>query len=696
MCYNELRNNKNTIKKNFKNEVSLLEKFKIKFNNNIKDELDYIMLVLSSFLVKSFTDNTHTNYNESFININLYESDNIINNTINDYESFKIWLDICYNKNIINREIKDFNKKNARIGIFKFINILATKEIIDIKTKWIGKKSLNFYILNFEKKNYIYIELHKKKFNIFQNKKNIYIYINHYSNVFKILRENVYSGKSIDFETNSEFFKKILDISAYIDFDLLEYYFNKKIKKLKYDKEKLYDYYNEILNESKKSIKNENIEVLKDLSQKGAEIIDLIRISEILKSDRDALYYFPVILCFRGRTYYTSSISFTFYKEIRYCLHKGLYNENEICETHPLNIEINEIIDKHIYKINSIEKYKFENENIENQRSIIWILISIAEITKKKLGSKISIDKFIEKGINILNNQNDIDDLDEYDDLKLKSLIKTIEEMSNKIYIKRLISKDATASVFQHLIKTLGNETDEALMWCNLKSKEYWYDTYEFILNKWKEKEKLENNELIKKYFNRKSIKKTIMTIQYGAKSNTCWKYFKENFDMIENEENIKENFNKFYLFLNENIGLLKNNTKEILNKLDKIDNIIYLSDGFTVDLKYYKRKKGQVKIMINKSRKTKSEVILLNEIDHSKIKSSSRANYIHALDSAVVRYVVSIKPILTVHDCFLIDPRNVTFLISLVNEAMRKKFHDLNINKNLNTNEIFSIFILI
>jgi hypothetical protein len=36
--------------------------------------------------------------------------------------------------------------------------------------------------------------------------------------------------------------------------------------------------------------------------------------------------------------------------------------------------------------------------------------------------------------------------------------------MSNKIYIKRLISKDATASVFQHLIKTLGNETDEALM----------------------------------------------------------------------------------------------------------------------------------------------------------------------------------------------------------------------------------------
>jgi hypothetical protein len=54
--------------------------------------------------------------------------------------------------------------------------------------------------------------------------------------------------------------------------------------------------------------------------------------------------------------------------------------------------------------------------------------------------------------------------LDEYDDLKLKSLLKTISEISQKIYIKRLISKDATASVFQHLIKTLGNESDDALV----------------------------------------------------------------------------------------------------------------------------------------------------------------------------------------------------------------------------------------
>jgi hypothetical protein len=37
-----------------------------------------------------------------------------------------------------------------------------------------------------------------------------------------------------------------------------------------------------------------------------------------------------------------------------------------------------------------------------------------------------------------------------------------IDEISKKIYIKRLISKDATASCFQHLIKILGSLSEEA------------------------------------------------------------------------------------------------------------------------------------------------------------------------------------------------------------------------------------------
>jgi hypothetical protein len=42
------------------------------------------------------------------------------------------------------------------------------------------------------------------------------------------------------------------------------------------------------------------------------------------------------------------------------------------------------------------------------------------------------------------------------DRMKLDYYIYILDEINNHIYIKRLISKDATASVFQHIVKSLG------------------------------------------------------------------------------------------------------------------------------------------------------------------------------------------------------------------------------------------------
>ena len=79
------------------------------------------------------------------------------------------------------------------------------------------------------------------------------------------------------------------------------------------------------------------------------------------------------------------------------------------------------------------------------------------------MGDSIHIDTFIEYGIKILNNEFDISNLNEYDDLKIYTYKKIMMEIEKDIYIERLISKDATASCFQHLIKILGNEGEEAL-----------------------------------------------------------------------------------------------------------------------------------------------------------------------------------------------------------------------------------------
>jgi hypothetical protein len=56
--------------------------------------------------------------------------------------------------------------------------------------------------------------------------------------------------------------------------------------------------------------------------------------------------------------------------------------------------------------------------------------------------------------------------------MKMDYYTKIIKEIENKIYKKRLISKDATASVFQHLIKILGPKDDNSLKYCNMDSKD--------------------------------------------------------------------------------------------------------------------------------------------------------------------------------------------------------------------------------
>jgi DNA-directed RNA polymerase len=44
------------------------------------------------------------------------------------------------------------------------------------------------------------------------------------------------------------------------------------------------------------------------------------------------------------------------------------------------------------------------------------------------------------------------------------------------------------------------------------------------------------------------------------------------------------------------------------------------------------------------------------NKLDKKKIKSSIKANYIHTIDAALLRWVLSQEKIYGVHDCFFID----------------------------------------
>lgn len=164
----------------------------------------------------------------------------------------------------------------------------------------------------------------------------------------------------------------------------------------------------------------------------------------------------------------------------------------------------------------------------------------------------------------------------------------------------------------------------------------------------------------------------------------------------LKEESNLKKLFNIYYDYINSDVGLLAKNSNEIIFTLQKLNNKITLNENEKIDLSYYMAENKQIKNTYKGKRYAKQHFVLTDQINQSKIRTSVRANYIHVLDAAVVRYVISIKPILTVHDCFLIDYRSTTFLIAIINDAMRKTFHDLKLNQTLEIDKIFSIFIVI
>jgi hypothetical protein len=80
-------------------------------------------------------------------------------------------------------------------------------------------------------------------------------------------------------------------------------------------------------------------------------------------------------------------------------------------------------------------------------------------------------------------------------------------------------------------------------------------------------------------------------------------------------------------------------------------------------------------------------------EDDKKKYRIAIVANYIQSQDASLVRWVLNRIIIITIHDCFMIDYMNISYLIALINEGMGENFHSI-INEN--NKKVFSIFIII
>jgi hypothetical protein len=269
-------------------------------------------------------------------------------------------------------------------------------------------------------------------------------------------------------------------------------------------------------------------------------------------------------------------------------------------------------------------------------------LVSLAEINKTKLGSVVNINKFINEGIKILNKEIELKEIGEI--IKANNIFKIVEEANRDVYIKRLISKDATASCYQHLVKTLGHKNIESLKICNLESKDTWYDTYEFIIKNFVKNKKIFkhiSNEQFLKLFTRKPLKRPIMTDNYGVSEKTALEYFLNEIELnrynFDQQKEIRDIFIEFFKYLGDNGEIFQHSTHKIIEYFLKNKKLKFLNDE-EVDYSYYKTKKKQKETTINGKRYTSQELILTDSYDERKFKTAIRANYVQSLDACLVR----------------------------------------------------------
>jgi hypothetical protein len=697
----------------FKKNIKLLENL----FTSLKISLDCSIFLKSFALVSHFYISYFTllNLNKVFENekgkIQLtFHSDFIINKTIKDLKKLIYWLQIQ------NDEVLEVNEKSLRKAINAFLVALADDKIL-IREKKYGKKlhKQTFFSLPFNLNiNIMEIDLSFSPFQIkWISDREAIIYSDHYSLIYEILKANPASNKFFRIQKEDRIFKILTQNWVYLDKIMLE-----KAIKIYADKNKLSLTHTEEnirkLKEFIKDLKHDQTSFnYTSLSSQLSKYLNLNRMLKIWSSNIDnKKIYLPFRFDFRGRFYYLSIISPTFYKEMRYCFHKGEY-ENEGEKPHALNYITNDIIDNHFYLIENWNKSLIQNKSIAVKRSVIWLLISLGSINKARMGGEVPIIKFIEEGIRILENDMSFPKVE--DELK-KELIKQIfQEINDNKFIKRLVDKDATASGYQHLIKVLGNQDSKALEYCNFKSMNMWFDTYLKIVETFIKSLKTSQNTILNMFsedelhylLQREYTKRTMMTDNYGAGFGTCWQYYLEKLDPNWKQtgkiENVKILFEKFYNYLHESNDILEKSTDFIIDyfiqsksKFNPDRLVMGFKDSSSVDFSYFISKSKQIETYVNNKRFTKQERFITSKYDMRKLKTSIRANFIQSLDAALARWLIRNGISLAIHDCFMIDYINQSFLISKANEGMRLILHESFIDTNFNTDEIYSPFLII
>jgi hypothetical protein len=691
-----------------------LNTFFEKFDDRNISILFYSNMILKTLINPSYyRKSIYDESGEDIKNVDSWHnSTNVLQNQFNLINQYIVYNDIKIN----------LKEKNTQVfsNLFKFINNLIKKKIIKermIKFRSGNNKfkTIKFWSILEESDLQDFIidsNFSKLPYKIITHYDTTYEKGLHYSKIIHLFRENWYSGEKF-YLKEEKYINKILNLKLYINKDFMKKILSKIEIKENIKTENLEDLIKKESTNLKKIfnkdiILEKDLDEIKKIQKKTNKLIDLIRIKKIIDWVGVEYLYLPIFFDFRGRSYFDDYISPTFSKLTRLSFFYGYYEKVDLDSVKIDLIEpyMNQYIKKKISDIIKEFNIPYENYAIS---TIFWVLIGIGKNLIEKNKTKTSLESFIREGsCYVLNKKRK--ELKLKDEMEVIHYLDIIESLNKEKIKKRVILKDATASVIQNLIKILGPKDQDSLNLANLGDSNYWYDPYSHILNKFKNSFVEEKKEIM--YFNRNTIKKTIMTTPYSAGENTCWKYFKEEvikeFSLKEEElEKIHDIYKIFYNFVRdffEEIHLFKNPSKAIIKHFkevaEKEKKIVLNSEDSTTNLAYFKLKTSYIDIKNDEGLRLTKKIkkIDKSKIDNRKIYNSIRANIAHWLDAMFLRKLVnSLKnPIFTIHDEFAIDFLSVNELIVEANQIASEELliklpwdfhHDL---------KIFSIFILI
>jgi hypothetical protein len=316
------------------------------FKSNVDILYGYMLL----FLIKTFSfklKNSKIQKNEiELLAIRDFFLDrNDFVNIFLDY-MFKFFL---FNE-IIHKRVFNYNKNSLRIFLFRFVEFCIKNNLIISKDLKVANRHYKILFFSLFYIPFIpEIVFYVKKFEVYVRfGADPYIYNTHFSSIVSIMKQATYSDAT--FKIQLEQVDVLTQRSFYIDRSLLLKNYNLLLKSSSLtESSDLSNLFNRYSSKIQNFLNEKDLQSLKTYHSKLSKILTLIRIKTILDmyfSDKEL--FLPFMFCFRGRVYELGDLSFTFYKEFRYCVYSGVYgDESEMF--HPINSQINSTIDDHFH-----------------------------------------------------------------------------------------------------------------------------------------------------------------------------------------------------------------------------------------------------------------------------------------------------------------------------------------------------------